>query len=169
MMYEVLGLEPTATREQIAAAYRDRALKTHPLTVPANEQAQSMRQFIKICEAYDVLSDMHLRKVYDKHGEYSLKNGIQKGVDKFGGYASEGDHFKIFAKFFGTQNPFIGTNRSQESYEAEIQAIDKENRAEDIKVTLECELYEFVHGATKDVSYHRNIMLSDTKQSTNLI
>ena len=80
-----------------------------------------MRSFIKVCEAYEVLSNVQLRKVYDKYGEYSLRNGIQKGVDKFGGYTSDGAHFEIFAKFFGTQNPFIGSDRSHEEYLAEIE------------------------------------------------
>jgi DnaJ family protein B protein 13 len=40
-----------------------------------------------ICEAYDVLSDSDRKAVFDKYGEYGLKNGVQNELgEKVGGY-----------------------------------------------------------------------------------
>jgi len=48
-----------------------------------------------------------MKRIYDRYGDYSLKNGVPKGPDRFDGYVNMGDHFKIFESFFGTTNPFI--------------------------------------------------------------
>ena len=48
-----------------------------------------------------------MKRIYDKYGEYSLKNGVPKGVDKFAGYVNQGRHFKVFEDFFGNANPYI--------------------------------------------------------------
>ena len=48
-----------------------------------------------------------MKRIYDKYGEYSLKHGVMKGQDQFPGYVNQGQHFKIFEKFFGTINPSI--------------------------------------------------------------
>ena len=77
--YEALGVEPTANREEIAAAYRQLSLKHHPMRCPRDQEAQAYLQFTKLCEAYEVLSDPLMKRIYDKYGEYSLKHGVQKG------------------------------------------------------------------------------------------
>ena len=74
---------------------------------PREQEAQAYKSFVKISEAYEVLSDPLMKRVYDKYGEYSLKNGVPKGNDKFAGYMNRGNHFKIFENFFGSQNPHI--------------------------------------------------------------
>jgi len=74
---------------------------------PKDVQSQCYIKFVKICEAYEVLSDPLMKRIYDKYGDFSLKNGVQKGVDKFSGYCNTGNHFKVFEAFFGSTNPFI--------------------------------------------------------------
>ena len=106
--YKVLELDSkTATHESIANAYRRLALKTHPLRSTENLDS-NQREFSKICEAYQVLSDTTLKATYDKCGMDGLKNGVTKKKDgKFiGGYCFQGNSFEIFRNFFGTQNPF---------------------------------------------------------------
>lgn len=55
-----------------------------------------------------------MKRVYDKYGEYSLKHGVQKGIDKFPGYVNKGHHFKVFERFFGSKNPFVENPRKRE-------------------------------------------------------
>lgn len=55
--YSTLEIEPTANREQIADAYRQLALRHHPLRCPVEQEAQAYKKFVKLCEAYEVLSD----------------------------------------------------------------------------------------------------------------
>ena len=100
--YNTLNIDPTATREDIAAAYRQLALQNHPMRCPREQEAQAYKKFVKISEAYEVLNDTTMKRIYDKYGDYSLKHGIPKGQDKFAGYVNQGAHFKIFEQFFGT-------------------------------------------------------------------
>ena len=163
--YDCLGLEQTANREEIAAAYRKLALETHPLRNPRDREAEFYKKFTRVCEAYEVLADPLMKRIYDKYGEYSLKHGVPKGVDKFIGYVNQGNHYQVFQSFFGSSNPFIEEQTSGAALQAELSKIDKENREEDIVVTLECELFEFYNGSVKEVSYARKCMLTSTKSS----
>ena len=107
-----------------------------------------------------------MKRIYDKYGEYSLKNGIMKGPDKFAGYYNTGNCHQTFEKFFGSQSPFIADpRRTEKDGLTELERIAKETRADDIVVTLQCELYEFYNGAIKEVNYTRKKMLSTTKDA----
>ncbi|KAF9820629.1 hypothetical protein IEO21_01332 [Rhodonia placenta] len=73
-LYEVLGLDRSASPEEIRKAYKRRALKTHPDKVPLNltveQKAAAAEEFRKIGNAYEVLNDEEKRKVYDRYGVY---------------------------------------------------------------------------------------------------
>ena len=93
-------------------------------------------------------------------------NGVQKGPDKFGGYIYCGNPYKVFENFFGSNNPYVEEPKRAEGQLTELEQIEKDCRAEDIVVTLECELFEFYNGAIKEVSYARRKMLAATEAST---
>ena len=59
--YEVLGVEKTATADEIKKAYRKLAKKYHP---DANKE-EAEKKFKEIAEAYETLSDDGKRKQYD--------------------------------------------------------------------------------------------------------
>lgn len=66
--YEVLGLERTATADQVKSAYRKAALKNHPDKVAESQKEKAHEAFQSIAFAYAVLSDPARRKRYDTTG-----------------------------------------------------------------------------------------------------
>ena len=67
--YDILGISQNATQEEIKRSFRNLALKYHPDKNKNSEE--SKQKFMKIIEAYEVLSDEHSRRDYDV-------NSIQK-------------------------------------------------------------------------------------------
>jgi curved DNA-binding protein len=66
--YKTLGIEKTATEEEIKKAYRKLARKLHPDLNPNDVEAN--KKFQQINEANEVLSDPEKRKKYDAYGEH---------------------------------------------------------------------------------------------------
>lgn len=64
--YKTLGVEKTATAEQIKKAYRKLARQHHPDVNPNDPEAE--RKFKEVNEANEVLSDADKRKKYDQLG-----------------------------------------------------------------------------------------------------
>jgi len=62
--YEILGVEKTATAEEIQKAYRKLAFKYHPDKNP--DDTSAAEQFKRIGEAYQILSDPEKRQKYDE-------------------------------------------------------------------------------------------------------
>ena len=65
--YETLGVDKSATPDQIKKAYRKLAMKWHPDRNP-EDKATAETKFKEIGEAYSVLSDDEKRKKYDQFG-----------------------------------------------------------------------------------------------------
>lgn len=82
--YKTLGVEKTASSEELKKAYRKLALKYHPDRNQGNKEAEE--KFKKVSEAYAVLSDKEKRQQYDTFGSsgfqqrYSQED-IFQGVD----------------------------------------------------------------------------------------
>lgn len=68
--YSLLGLSPNPppTDSQIRAAYHNLSLSFHPDKQPAHRREAAERQFTRIQQAYDTLSDPKKRVVYDLVG-----------------------------------------------------------------------------------------------------
>jgi len=64
--YKILGVNKTATQDQIKSAYRKLARKHHPDLNPNDKEAH--KKFQQINEANEVLSDPEKRKKYDQYG-----------------------------------------------------------------------------------------------------
>ncbi|QYS95661.1 Chaperone protein dnaJ 6 [Trichoderma simmonsii] len=79
--YEVLGLERTATADQVKSAYRKAALKNHPDKVSESEKEKAHETFQSIAFAYAVLSDPARRKRYDTTGSTSESIVDSEGFD----------------------------------------------------------------------------------------
>ena len=72
--YKILGVERSASKEDVRKAYRKLARKYHPDINPGNKEAES--KFKDLSVAYDVLSDEKKRKLYDEFGEAGLAAGF---------------------------------------------------------------------------------------------
>jgi len=74
--YQILGVERSASADDIRKAYRKLAMQHHPDRNPGNKQAEE--KFKEINEAYQVLSDKGKRARYDQLGS-AYSNWQQRG------------------------------------------------------------------------------------------
>jgi curved DNA-binding protein len=79
--YKILGVERSASKDEIKRAYRKLAMKTHPDKNPGDTKAED--RFKEINEAYQVLSDPEKRSRYDQLGE-SYSQWQQRGAPSGG-------------------------------------------------------------------------------------
>ena len=103
--YEVLGVNKSASKDEIRAAYRKLAKKYHP---DINHDPDAPKMFEEVQEAYDVLSDDAKRRQYDQFGMAAFEQGASMGGagNPFGeGFSSAGfgdiNLNDIFSSFFG--------------------------------------------------------------------
>lgn len=89
--YKILGVSKTATNDEIKKAYRKLALEHHP------DRGGDDKEFKKINEAYQVLSDPQKRAQFDQFGRTG-SNGPsgQGGYSGFEGFGGQGFDFSGF-------------------------------------------------------------------------
>lgn len=77
--YEILGVDITATEDQIKKAYRRNAIKFHP--DKHADDPYYKEKFIEIGEAYDILSDKDKRALFD-NWYYNYLQSLENGTSK---------------------------------------------------------------------------------------
>src|SRR5260370_19651833 len=98
--YNILGVNKSASTDEIKTAYRKLAMKFHPDRNPGNKSAED--KFKEATEAYEVLGDTQKRTQYDQFG-HAGNNGMGGG----GGFGGQGsmnmdDIFENFGDIFGS-------------------------------------------------------------------
>ena len=95
--YQTLGINKSASAEEIKSAYRKQALEWHP---DRNKDPKAATKFKEVTEAYEVLSDPQKKQMYDQYGSAAFNHGQHQGPFQYT-YRSYGG---------GGQNPFEGIN-----------------------------------------------------------
>jgi molecular chaperone DnaJ len=145
--YEVLGVERTATIEEIKKSYRKLAVKFHPDKNPGDKAAEE--KFKEIGEAYEALSDAQKRAAYDQYG-HSAFDPRSRGFRPGGGGGFH-DPFEIFREVFGANSgggsifeDLFGGGRANDP--------TAPHRGADLRYDMEISFEEAVMGTEKEVS-----------------
>ena len=84
--YEVLGVDKSASADDIKKAYRKKAKEFHPDLHPGDKECE--QKFKEVNEAYEVLSDADKRAKYDQYGFAAFDpSSFQSSAEGFGGFA----------------------------------------------------------------------------------
>ncbi|XP_030753959.1 dnaJ homolog subfamily A member 1 [Sitophilus oryzae] len=130
--YDILGVKPGCSQDDLKKAYRKLALKYHPDKNPSEGE-----RFKQISQAYEVLSDPEKKAIYDQGGEQALKEG---GVS--GGFSSPMD---LFDMFFGGG---FGGGRGRR----------RERKSKDVVHQLTVSLEDLYKGTVRKLALQKNVI-----------
>ena len=147
--YEVLGVDRSASADDIKKAYRKLAIKYHPDKNPGNKEAEE--KFKEAAEAYSVLSDAEKKARYDQFGHAGVEGA---GPDFSGGFGNLNDILNdLFGGAFGGGfggfsgfGGFGGGTRQQ-----------RVSRGRDIRVRVKLTLEEIANGVEKEISIEKSV------------
>ena len=98
--YKILGVDKTASADDIKKAYRKLAMKYHPDQNKDNKEAEA--KFKEVSHAYDVLKDEQKRAAYDRFGASAFDGSMGGGGAGGPGFEGFGGAFSdIFEDMFG--------------------------------------------------------------------
>ena len=140
--YDILGVNKSASPEDIKSAYRKLAVKYHPDKNPGDKSAED--KFKEASEAYGILSDKSKKENYDNFGHAAFENGGggQGGFGGFGGFNGS-DFSDIFEDFFGD---FGGGGRRSNRRSSS-------NRGSDLRYDLSITLDEAYAGKKQNIQF----------------
>ena len=145
--YEVLGVQKSASADEIKKAYRKAAMKYHPDRNPGDKEAEA--KFKEVGEAYEVLTDDSKRQRYDQFGfagvdpNYGAGGNGPYGGGGFSGFGDFGDLGDIFGDFFGGGRSSRASNQNAP------------RRGENVMSHLELTFEEAAFGCEKEVATQR--------------
>jgi curved DNA-binding protein len=151
--YAVLGVDKTASAQEIKKAYRKLAVQYHPDKNPGDKQAEE--RFKEISEAYAVLSDSEKKQQYDQFGDSGFHQRYSQ-EDIFRG-ADFGDIFRefgmgddLFSQLFGGMG---GGGRGRSPFHQQRpQAV----KGQDYVMRLNLPFRQAILGGERQVNYSHN-------------
>ena len=134
--YEVLGVDKSASDDDIKKAFRQQAKKYHPDLHPGDQEAEA--KFKEVNEAYSILSDPDKKAKYDQFGHAGVDPNGFGGGGGYGAYDVDlGDLFSsIFGGGFGG-----GSSRRRNG----------PSKGSDLKYRMSLEFMEAAFGVEKDI------------------
>ncbi len=156
--YDILGVQKTATPDEIKKAFRAKARKVHP-DAGGNEE-----DFKKVNEAYEVLSDPKKRKEYDQFGRFIAGEPGQGHTGQYGngpgGSWPAGDATVSWndvggatgaGGFGGFSDIFDRIARGEGAFGTEWDIPRQPTRGRDLKAVLKVSFTEAMTGTTRTV------------------
>ncbi|MDY7078497.1 MAG: molecular chaperone DnaJ [Chloroflexota bacterium] len=142
--YDVLGVDRSATQDEIKKSYRQMARQYHP---DVSDAPDSEARFKEVNEAYEVLSDPEKRATYDRFG-----HTVPGGMGGFGFDFGFRDPFEIFEEVFGRGFGFRTSSRGP-------------RRGADLRYDLSLTFEEAVFGCDKEIKVTRYEICPECKGS----
>lgn len=154
--YSLLGVNKSATSDEIKKAFRKLAVKYHPDRNPDNKAAEE--KFKEISEAYEVLGDTEKRKKYDQFGRYWQQAGTkQPGQSSWGsqGTTTNVNNFNFgdygsFDEFINDLlgRPFGGNSRNTSGFNQgfNTQSTSSSAKGSDIEQRISLSYSQAYHG-----------------------
>jgi molecular chaperone DnaJ len=151
----VLGVEKTATADEIKKAYRKKAIQYHPDKNPGDKEAEE--KFKEAAEAYEVLSNPDKRARYDQFGHAGMGGAAGNGGPFGGGFSGSmnmDDIFSMFGDIFGGHSGFSGFSGGGG------QAQQRRYRGSDLRVKAKLTLKEVSEGVEKKFKLKKYVQCS---------
>ncbi len=136
--YDILGVNNSASKDEIKKAYRTTAFKYHPDKNPGNKAAED--KFKEASEAYGILSDDKKKTNYDQFGHAAFEGGGGQG---FGGFDTS-SFSDIFADFFDDAQDDRSRGSGRRS---------SGSRGNDLRYDLNISLEDAYKGLEKKIDY----------------
>lgn len=151
--YEILGVDKSASADEIKKAYKKKAIQYHPDRNPGDKAAEE--KFKEAAEAYDVLRDPDKRARYDQFGHEGLNGAGGFG----GGFNGQGmnmeDIFSMFGDIFGGHGGgFSGFGGFGGGHGSQGQ---RQQKGGDLRLKVKLTLQEISTGVTKKFKIKKKI------------
>lgn len=143
--YKVLGVEKSATDDDIKKAFRRLAHEHHP------DKGGDPSKFKDVNEAYQVLGDATKRKTYDQFGSAAFENGGMGAGSGFGGGFSGFNGMNINVDDLGDFGDILGS-----MFGVGGRGGRRASRGQDIETEVTIDFLESVKGTERKIKLYKH-------------
>lgn len=157
--YKTLGVERSATADEIRAAYRKLARKYHP---DVSKEKDAEERFKEVGEAYEVLKDTEKREAYDQLGsnwkqgqDFRPPPGWNPGGAGFEfrtGPGGQADFSDFFSSIFGNMGGGFGGGGFNQQGFGQHAGARQPSRCQDQQTKIQIDLEDSLQGAKRNIS-----------------
>jgi len=152
-LYDVLGVDRSASQDELKKAYRKLAMKYHPDKNPDDAAAEA--KFKEAAEAYEILSDDDKRQRYDQFGMDGVRGAGGMPGGGFNGFGDINDIFSAFGDIFGGGSAFGGAAGGRPRRRGAGQ------QGSDLRLKLPLTLEEISTGIEKKIKVKKQVACDD--------